>query len=87
MSLHSILVFIRGARKQGYSTLVLTRGAWERGIVFRTDAHHGSLGMRLALYLYSILVLTKGAGERGYIALSFYYALVHTRGAWEQGKP
>ena len=31
MSLHFILVFIRGAREQGYSTLVLTRGAWERG--------------------------------------------------------
>ena len=57
------------------------------GIVLRTGAHQGSLGMRLALRLYLVLVLTKGAGDRGYIALGLYSALVLTKGAWERGKP
>ena len=56
------------------------------GIVLRTGAHQGSLGMRLALRLYLALVLTKGAGDRGYIALGLYSALVLTKGAWEREK-
>ena len=55
------------------------------GIVLRTGAHQGSLGMRLALGLDLVIVLTRGAGNRGYITVGLYSVLVLTKGAWERG--
>ena len=71
LGLYSALVLTRGALEKGYPRVCTTQrcslgepGNDARlGIVLRTGAHHGSLGMRLALGLYSVLVLTRGAGE------------------------